>query len=251
MVIPDSILKKKKELLIDTLPPDEFNKLRYDLAVEYLNYIKEHYDSGVYDILMSGAKGDPNEWALLMIAKGVQTDIEGNLSHPITSSLDEGLSLKEFYLSAGEARYTQYQKSKGSAEPGYLASRTAFANSNIVLQEGDCGSTKYMSITVTPSIAKMISGRYYLNGEKLDIIVDGSKFIKKTLQLRSPLYCKHPDGICSVCYGKLGERLNTNKIGLLSSATINDQGINTAMKSRHKTSQVSIKKTNFIKDIIR
>jgi hypothetical protein len=68
--------------------------------------------------------------------------------------------------------------------------------------------------------------------------------------LRSPLYCIQPDGICKTCYGKLSEVLGTDKIGLLTAATINDQGVNKAMKVRHESSQISIQKANFIKDII-
>lgn len=257
LIVPDFIIKKKKELLIDKqneLTPIEVNEIAYSLANEYLEYIKNEYNSGIYDVLMSGAKGSPADWALLMIVKGSPVDIEGNVLKPILNSLDEGLNLEDYYNSAAGARSTQYTKSKGSAEPGYLASQTAYANSSIILKGDDCNTKNYFKLTITKSMADRIINRFYLDEKKnelVEITEDiNEKLIGKTIKLRSPLYCKQTDGICKTCYGKLADILNTNKIGLLTAATVNDQGVNGAMKARHMTSQVNMKKANFLKDLI-
>lgn len=257
LVIPQFIVDKKKTLLLDNpnLSPDEVNKISEQLATEYLNYLKSENHNGIYDILMSGAKGSPKDWALLMIAKGAQLDIEGNVSKSTLHSLDDGLTVDEFYSSAAEARYLQYYKSKGAAEPGYLNTQTAFANSNIKLRGDDCNTTKYFKLQVLPSMVTSITGRYYLdektNNLKLIENTDQSKkLVNSTIKLRSPLYCIQPDGICRTCYGKLADAINTDKIGLLTAGTINDQGVNKAMKVRHESSQIALKKANFIKDII-
>lgn len=257
LVVPQFILDKKKSLLLDNpnLGPDEVNKISEQLAKEYLEYVKTEFGSGIYNILMSGAKGSPKDWALLMIAKGAQVDIEGNISKSTLHSLDDGLDVEEFYSSAAEARYVQFFKSKGAADPGYLNTQTAFANSGIMLRGEDCGTTKYFKILVTPSIAVRITGRYYLDEKTnalkfIENMDQSKKLINTTIKLRSPLYCVQSDGICKTCYGKLAETLATDKIGLLTAATINDQGVNKAMKVRHESSQISIRKANFIKDII-
>lgn len=257
LVVPQFILEKKKKLLLDNpnLNPDEINKISEQLAIEYLNYLKTENHNGMYDILMSGSKGSPQDWALLMIAKGAQLDIEGNISKPILNSLDDGLSVEEFYSSAAEARYTQFYKSKGAADPGYLNTQTAFANSNIKLRGEDCNTTKYFKLQITPFIYASITGRYYLdektNTLKLIANLDQSKkLINSVIKMRSPLYCIQPDGICKTCYGELANTLNTDKIGLITAGTINDLGVNKAMKVRHESSQITLKKANFIKDII-
>ena len=257
LIIPQFIIDKKQKLLIDNpnLSPDEVNKISEQLATEYLEYIKTEFHSGVYNILMSGAKGSAKDWALLMIAKGAQVDIEGNVSKTTLHSLDDGLTVEEFYSSAAEARYVHYYKSKGAAEPGYLNTQTAFANSGILLRGDDCETKKYFKLQVTPSLAVRITGRYYLDEKSntLKLIENqdqSKKLINSTIKLRSPLYCIQPDGICKTCYGKLAEVLDTDKIGLLTAATVNDQGVNKAMKVRHESSQIAIKKANFIKDII-
>ena len=257
LIVPDFILEKKKELLLskEELHPEEVNNISKQLAIEYLDYIKNEYDSGIYDIIMSGAKGSPQDWAMLMIAKGALLDIEGNISKPVLNSLDDGFDVEEFYSSAAESRYLQFYKSKGAADPGYLNTQMAFAFSGIFLSGDDCNSTRYFNLLVTPSISKKILGRFYLNEKtnKLSLIKDlktSKSLINKTIKLRSPLYCKQKDGICKTCYGKLGDALSTNKIGLLTAATINDLGVNKAMKVRHEASQINIKKANFLKDII-
>jgi len=257
LIVPQFILDKKKELLLDNpnLNPDEVNKISEKLATEYLEYVKTQFNSGIYNVLMSGAKGSPKDWAMLMISKGAQLDIEGSISKPILHSLDDGLSVEEFYSSAAEARYVQFYKSKGAADPGYLNTQTVFANSGILLKGDDCGTTKYFKLLVTPSLASSITGRFYLDERTnalkfIENINQSKKLINSTIKLRSPLYCIQPDGICKTCYGKLSEVLGTDKIGLLTAATINDQGVNKAMKVRHESSQISIQKANFIKDII-
>lgn len=250
IIIPQFIIDKKNKLLSKKLEAEDFNKISLQLANEFLEYIKKEYGSGIYDIFKSKVKDETN-WALLMIAKGSQVDIEGVTSEPILNSLDDGLTLTEFYQSASEARFTQFFKSKGAAEPGYLATKIAFANSNIILQDGDCGTKKYLKLPINKKLLSKLCGRYYLNEttNALEVIMSDTVIKETTILLRSPLYCKNQNGICSVCYGKLGEVLGTKKIGLLTASTVNSQGINKAMKARHETSQVSIKKANFIKDL--
>lgn len=257
LVVPQFILDKKKTLLLDNpnISPDEVNKISEQLATEYLEYLKTQEHVGVYNILMSGAKGSPKDWALLMIAKGAQVDIEGNISKSTLHSLDDGLTVDEFYSSAAESRYLQYYRSKGAAEPGYLNTQTAFANSNIKLRGDDCNSTKYFKLQILSSMTSSIIGRYYLdektNNLKLIANLDqAKKLVNSTIKLRSPLYCIQSDGICKTCYGKLGESINTDKIGLVTAGVINEQGVNKAMKVRHESSQIAIKKANFIKDVI-
>ncbi len=117
LILPDFIIKKKKEYLNADLTPDEFNIRVAELGAELLDYYKEH-DSGMYTLIKSGAKGNEALLGSLMISKGSTMDIEGNVSKPILHSFNEGFDLEEYYKSAGEARFTQYAKSCSSQEPG-------------------------------------------------------------------------------------------------------------------------------------
>lgn len=255
LIIPEFIIEKKNELLIkNNPPPEEFNKISKELANEYLEFIKQEYGSGIYDILMSGAK-KPEEWALLMIAKGSQVDIEGNVSDAIINSLDDGLTIEQFYETAAAARSTFFIRSQGSAQPGYLSSQTVYSGSDILMTSDDCKTKKYLKLNIVSSMVNNITGRYYLNEstnklELIDSIEKAKKLVNTIIKLRSPIYCKQPDGICKTCYGELADKLNTKKIGLVAGAVVNKIGVGAAMKVRHNTSQVNIKKANFIQDII-
>ncbi len=251
LMLPEHIDKKRKEMLSADLTPDEFNTRVSALGKELLEYLKEH-DSGIYTVIKSGAKGNEALYGSLMIAKGSTMDIEGNISKPILHSFNEGFDLKEYYLASSEARYTQFAKSVASQMPGYLARQIVFALSNIVLDEVDCKTKKYLKLKVSKSMSPRINGRYYLNDEtdEFELIEDGSKFVDKTILLRSPMFCKSQIGICKICYGKLAEKLGAKYIGIMSGGVFNDVGVNGAMKLRHSSSFVNTTKVNFKKDII-
>lgn len=250
LIVPDFIIKKKNEYLTDDLSPDEFNKRTKSLSIELLDYLKEN-NSGLYNIIMSGAKGNPELFGALMIAKGASKDLENNISKPITHSFDEGFDLKEYYINAAEARYTQYEKSVMSQEPGYLARKIVFALSNILLDKHDCKTKKYLKLKITESIIPRIIGRYYLNSDgDLELITRDKNLKDQTIQLRSPIYCKSTIGICKFCFGQLAEKLNTKYIGILSGGVMNDFGVNGVMKLRHKANFINIKEVDFTKDII-
>lgn len=257
LIVPPFILEKKQQLLAKETDPVKFNEIAFTLAQEYLEYIRTEHHSSIYNILMSGAKGSPADWALLMIAKGSQIDIENNESANILNSLNDGLTIEEFYISAASARQTQYLKSKGSADPGYLARQGVFANANTILSKNeDCGTKRFFNLSVTNSNFKKILGRYYYDEKTKDLKLiavekDAKRLVGSTILLRSPLYCIEPnDGICKTCYGKLAEILETDKIGIITGSIINDYGVNFAMKARHMTSQISLKKVDFTKDIV-
>ena len=252
LIVPTEIKdEKNRELTKDTLPED-FGKKLSQLSSKLLdNHLQ---DTGISDIIKSGAKGSPIELGVLSLAKGPTLDIEGNISEPITSSLMDGYSGKEYYTAASEARRTYFIRAIGTAEPGALAREVIFANSNTALSSDDCGTNKYLELFVKDKIFNTLMGRYYLNertNKLVEITKESTKIINTIIKLRSPLYCKDPKGICKTCYGKLCSRLNTRLIGLISGSVINAAGIEGyAMKARHQATQVNLKQVDFTQDLI-
>lgn len=227
LIVPQQIIDEKKKILTKNTPPEEFGKNLKDLSNKLLD---EHLrDSGIYDMIKSGSKGSPTELGILTIGKGPTLDITGKVSAPITSSLMEGYSGEEYYLAAGEARRTYYIRAVGTAEPGSLAREVVFANSNTSLTSDDCQSKKYMELFIKPDIAPNIIGRFYLDEKKGTLIEitrkNIDKLVNKTIKLRSPLFCKDKKGICKVCYGTLGNKLEATKIGLIAGSVINEAGV--------------------------
>ena len=263
-IIPQSI--NIDDVIVPQSTIDERNKrLNKDTKLEkYAGELKtlseEHIendiaaDGGMANIIKSGSKISATDLGVLQLSKGPTIDIEENISDPITSSLGEGYSGKEYYTAAADARRTLYVRAVGTAEPGYLAKTVIFANSNTKLaKKSDCNSNKYLELFVKPGMEKHLIGRWMLNSRsgKLTEITEDSKIANRVIQLRSPIYCKTKDGICATCYGKSAKKLDTKHLGLLAGSAVNSAGIEGySMKARHQSVTVNIKEVDFTKDIL-
>jgi len=251
--IPPHIQKRKDEMLTPDLDPGEFVKRIEILGNELMEYFKTT-NNPAYDIIASGAKGSPLQYATLVIAKGSAVDLEGNASKPSIHSVTEGFDLQEFYNNAAEARAGLFVRSSGAALPGALARDTVYANANIKIKKGDCKTKRYLELYVTKTISGAILGRYYLDPKTnaLSEIEDDHNLEGKTIKLRSPFHCIAVEGVCDICYGRLAERLDTKYIGVMTGSVINDILLNgVAMKSRHNATNVNINKVDFTKDLVR
>ncbi len=104
------------------------------------------------------------------------------------------------------------------------------ANSHILLDDSkeDCGTTKYFKLQVDDTVAKIIKDRYMVTSTgRPKLIKDPSELIGKTINLRSPLYCKCPDGnICPTCFGDSWKKMNNKNIGVLIGGDINNKALN-------------------------
>jgi hypothetical protein len=142
-----------------------------------------------------------------------------------------------------------------TAEPGELARSTTYALNNVQLGGNDCKTKKYLELIVTDQIRDKINGRYYINEKTNDIDIinqDTPGLVGKNIRLRSPIYCKEKNNnICKICYGKLADQIGVKHIGGIVGSIINIEGVSGySMKARHATSQVNVKKVNFLKDLI-
>jgi len=250
-IIPKELEEKKEKLknLKKDITFQEYQVAVQKVADEFTDYIKTQGYT-LDNILNSGIKGSAlTDWKTVMIAKGYMTDMEGNISGPVNYGSSEGYSGHEYYNAAAEARRGFYFKSTAVQKPGYLARKIITASANIKLIKNDCKSKKYYELKVNKENAKLLIGRYFLDGKDIVEIKTIDQIINKTIKLRSPLYCKSKDGICKICYGKLADKLNSDNIGIIAGGAINTVVVNACMKLRHSTSQVNIIMVDFIKTI--
>lgn len=87
-------------------------------------------------------------------------------------------------------------------------------------KDTDCGSKRYLEITVTPSNGKDLEYRYFLENGKLKLLTPEimSKYYGKTLKFRSVMYCKtvgKEKCICNVCAGDFYYKMGKKNIGLI------------------------------------
>ena len=82
-------------------------------------------------------------------------------------------------------------------------------------EPGDCGSTEYMDMLMTPKRLRNMKGIYYLvPGTDNLRYLDGteSDLAEQIIKIRTPFGCRHPNEskVCSVCLGKISENLKEN-----------------------------------------
>lgn len=226
LILPDEIKEKKKELQKkDIKDIGEFNKNVKEIANEYLVDMEKN-GSRIGNISESGSKDVP--WNQLAVAQGFVCDVEGNIRGPIKTSFTDGHSPKDFYISAAESRRGFFYKAAISSKPGYLSRRVTMANAHIKLDDSikDCGTKQYFKIQVDKNLAKILSNRYIYENGRVKLLTNPEEYIGKTINLRSPLYCKSESGICPICYGKSWEKLNNKNIGILVGGDINNKALN-------------------------
>lgn len=139
------------------------------------------------------------------------------------------------------SRAGSYDRGVETQKGGAGAKDILRASSNIKILDGDCGSKKGWKTTIDKNIAPGLTGRYLVNGTKIE---NGEDYIGKTVEIRSPLYCKSEGSyICKKCAGDiLGESPKSLSIRLLK---ISGALIYIPMKSMHNT-QVTMTKYNLV-----
>ena len=248
-LVPSEEVKMEKEELkkSDITDPIEFAKKVDDITKDVE---KDIDDQGYRMINITASKAKSVSWGQLMVAQGHVSDIEGNLLGPIKSAISDGHNPADFYKAASEARRGFYYKSAISAKPGYLSRRTTMAGSHILIDDSkeDCGTTKYFKLQVDENIAPLIKDRYIVTSTgKPKLIKDPFALVGKTINMRSPLYCKCENGnICPTCFGESWKELHTKNIGILVGGAINDRALNAYMKMRHESSVPKFVNVNFI-----
>jgi len=237
--LPNEIRKLKEELLnkADSLDNVEFDKEIDRIYSEFEKYLKSAH---FFDLVKSKTKGKKSDLEQLFISWGsVYDPINDKIEMKVKHSLLDGLDAEEMYYGANKARLSAYMKSEYSAKPGYLARKLRFALSTLKLSNiDDCKTDKYFEFKVTEDNYKTILGRYYFDDKKRALVKIDENNIKdligKYIKLRSPLYCKAPDGICKKCIGDIINNWNTTEIGLTTSGILYNKSLNYAMKHSHQ-----------------
>lgn len=143
-------------------------------------------------------------------------------------------------------RHASYSRGHLTALGGELVKYIFRVTQNIKITEKDCKSSFGLADTIFNGYEKMYYGRYYMvaNGY-VEITPDNiAPLIGKQILLRSPAYCKTPNGnFCEICMGKdLSKTPNA-----IHTAATNPGSVmmNASMKAMHgkalKTTRLSFK----------
>jgi len=255
-ILPDEWIKLKSEFKKkwENTPTEEINIKEFTNDADKISkaLVKHMEKSGfkVQNILDSGSTGNAiQDWKTLLVSKGFILDIEGNIKGPIIEGQSDGYSPENFYNAAAQSRRNLYYKSTMTSKPGYLSRKVTMSNANILISttRADCGTRKYLELSIDSKKSPLLLNRNYIYRNKIKKITDPSEIIGQKIKLRSPIYCRAKKGICSTCYGSHYKDLNTKNIGILAGGAINMVAINSMMKLKHKSAQIEIIDVDFKK----
>ncbi len=215
---------------------------------------------GVYMMATSGAKGNISQIRQMAGMRGLMTDPSGKIiEFPIKSSLREGHSVLEYFISTHGARKGLADTALRTSDSGYLTRRLIDVAQDVITIDEDCGTTDGVMVTepkekgILPSMAERILGRLAASdvadpntGEILaarNEEIDETKVEKivaaglTSVYVRSPLTCESRRGCCQYCYGRdlaRGKLVENNvAVGIVAAESIGEPGTQLTLRTFH------------------
>ena len=223
--------------------------------------------SGPLAVMMnSGAKGSPANLRQMAGFMGRVTDPKGQVIRtPVYSSLRDGLSAREYFISTHGARKGLTDTALRTADAGYLTRRMIDVAQDVVVYEGWCiGPDEEMTgldirryesddDQILGSLSERITGRWtakpVIDPDTGEVILDArteitSDIAKKLeessveeINVCSPATCRLPRGICQYCYG---QSMTTKKlvdpgtaVGIIAAQSIGEPGTQLTLRTFH------------------
>jgi len=212
----------------------------------------------VHDMITSGARGSVVQLHQMVGMKGLITNPRGEIiEFPITSSLKEGLTPIEYFISTHGARKGLADTALNTARAGYLTRRLFDVAHDVVILENDCGTKDGVQIlrpgkeNIGGGFADRINGRVLaedcVDGSttvfKRGVLLtrDDAKVVEdsgaKEAIVRSPMKCKVARGVCQKCYGvdlTNGEMIDLGEaVGVIAAQAIGEPGTQLTMRTFH------------------
>jgi DNA-directed RNA polymerase subunit beta' len=215
-------------------------------------------DNPVYAIIDSGSRGSWAQPVQMMGMKGlVQNPKNEPIELPIKSSLKDGFSVLEYFISTHGARKGSTDTALKTASAGYLTRRLVDVCQDLLVKEKDCRTVESIELlradgaAFGQSFASQLFSRTAAENIKVDgkIVVKAGEIINREMaelidrsnveavKLRSPITCKTLYGICSKCYGYDLGRNQLAEVGfvagIVAAQSIGEPGTQLTMRTFH------------------
>ncbi|MFW6242599.1 MAG: hypothetical protein ACOC2W_00405 [bacterium] len=245
--IPNEIMQLKQNLEGAT------SEEAANLLDQMLKILQEHLkDTGLYDLVDSGAGKGWNQPMQILVSKGVIADTEGNLLEPIKTSFSEGFTPTEYFKSSLGGRAGIVDRVHNTSSSGYLSRKLAYLLAHVEAHPTlkDCRTKNTLQIRLNDDLIKRLKGRYILD-EKGNV----QKFRPNDfsegdiIKLRSPIFCESYK-VCNTCYGDLLKRFKSPFVGIVASQVLGERSTQMIMQTFHTGGAAKISRRDILKDII-
>jgi DNA-directed RNA polymerase subunit beta' len=219
------------------------------------------YVNPVYLMAHSGARGGVEQIRQLAGMRGLMAKPTGEIIEtPIKANFREGLSVLEYFSSTHGARKGLADTALKTADSGYLTRKLADVAQNVVITMDDCGTTQGITkgviyrgekveVKLSDSINGRVSRQAITNTVTNEVVVAENQMITpeiarnieqmgmERIQVRSPMTCDAPLGVCRTCYGmdmSTGSLVEIGMaVGIIAAQSIGEPGTQLTMRTFH------------------
>ncbi len=226
------------------------------------NEVKQPSFNSIFMMADSGARGSAAQIRQLAGMRGLMAKPDGSIIEtPITANFREGLNVIQYFISTHGARKGLADTALKTANSGYLTRRLVDVAQDMVVTEGDCGTSG--SILMTPvieggDIVETLSERVLGRVVAEDALIPGKKdevavtkgtlldehWVEKLeamgvdqIEVRTPITCDCRVGVCAQCYGRDLARghavIPGESVGVMAAQSIGEPGTQLTMRTFH------------------
>lgn len=212
----------------------------------------------IYSIIDSGARGSWSQSIQMIGMKGLVVNPQNEIIElPVKTSLKEGHTVLEYFISTHGARKGTTDTALKTASAGYLARRLVDVCQDLMILEEDCKTKEGIIIYRKDGLefGQTFVSRAFSRTALEDIKVAGKTIVKageivdkalaekinnsdlEEIKVRSPITCKTLYGICAACYGyDLGKNeiiKEGQAVGIIAAQSISEPGTQLTMRTFH------------------
>lgn len=235
-----------KQSVRDAAIIDIYTQTTKDMAAEAKKELSTS-GSALFSMYAAGVKPSWVQLQQILLAPMLLQNARGEtIPVPVTRSYSEGLDTAGYWVASSGARKGLIEKVQSVAKPGALSKQIMNTVISYVVTADDCGTDR--GISLDSSDANMVD-RYLAKSVDLpnrtlkagDLVTPGVATEIRTakigkVQVRSPLKCMAPKGMCAKCYGSYesGVRppIGTN-LGAIAGQSLGERTVQISMKTFH------------------
>jgi len=169
-------------------------------------------DSFLYKMVESGARGNPGQLLQMTVGPGLVEQHGKLITVPIKSGYGAGMDVTDYFTSMLGARSGLVSgKAREIRDPGWLSKQMLASVLDVRVTSDDCGVKKgtYMSVDDDQILGRYLPNDVTINGKVYrrntiitpELLSEAKKAKIKELEVRSPLNCQAPHGVCKKCMG--------------------------------------------------
>ena len=233
-----------------------WEKCKENLQQQLIKNLEKKTATSFYQIWDSGARISSESLVQLFAMRGHATNYLGEIIQtPIVSSLWEGLSPLEFFISTYGTIKGMIDIALKTAEAGYLTRRLVESSQSLIILTADCRTTQGIWLAEKDELllSQKAYGRYLAQAvlnQKKEAILKANILLAEneiklihehkitSLYVFSPLKCELVKGICQKCYGsdlsKPGEVIQIGTaVGIIAAQSLGEPGTQLTMRTFH------------------